>query len=130
MVRSRNELRIITVAMPIELRPSQALQLWHDVMLDQVRDNEPDLTLRQLSVLLTVYLEPPPHTVRGLAAKLGVTKPVITRALDTMGRLGLLKRRRDENDRRNVLVQRTLEGALAVERLGDVVVDRHRSLPP
>ena len=116
--------------MPTELRPSQALQLWHDVMLDQVRDNEPDLTLRQLSVLLTVYLEPPPHTVRGLAAKLGVTKPVITRALDTMGRLGLLKRRRDENDRRNVLVQRTLEGALAVERLGDVVVNRHRSLPP
>ena len=106
--------------MPADLRPSQALQLWHDVTLDQVRDNEPDLTARQMSVLLTVYLDLPPHTVRGLAAKLGVTKPVITRALDSMGRLGLLKRRRDETDRRNVLVQRTLEGALAVERLGDV----------
>ena len=98
--------------------------------LDLVRDEEPDLTSRQLSVLLTVYLEPPPHTVRGLAVKLGVTKPVITRALDTMGRLGLLKRRRDESDRRNVLVQRTLEGALAVGRLGDVVVARHRDLRP
>ncbi len=116
--------------MPTELRPSQALQLWHDVTLDVVRDDEPDLTSRQMSVLLTVYLEPPPHTVRGLAVKLGVTKPVITRALDTMGRLGLLKRRRDENDRRNVLVQRTLEGALAVERLGDVIVARHRALRP
>ena len=116
--------------MPTELRPSQALQLWHDVTLDLVRDNEADLTSRQMSVLLTVYLEPPPHTVRGLAVKLGVTKPVITRALDTMGRLGLLKRRRDENDRRNVLVQRTLEGALAVERLGDVIVARHRALRP
>ena len=116
--------------MPVELRPSQALQLWHDVTLDVVLDNEPDLTARQLSVLLTVYLQPPPHTVRGLAAKLGVTKPVITRALDTMGRLGLLERRRDEADRRNVLVQRTLEGALAVERLGDAIVARHRALPP
>ena len=116
--------------MPIDLRPSQALRLWHDVSFDLVRDGERDLTLRQMAVLLTVYLEPPPHTVRGLAEKLDVTKPVITRALDTMGRLGLVTRRRDETDRRNVLVQRTLEGALAVERLGDAIVARHRELPP
>jgi DNA-binding MarR family transcriptional regulator len=116
--------------MPSELRPSQALRLWHDVTFDLVHDGEQDLTARQLAVLLTVYLEPPPHTVRGLAKKLGVTKPVVTRALDTMGRLGLLTRRRDEADRRNVVVQRTLTGALAVERLGDIVVARHRGLQP
>ena len=116
--------------MPAPLRPSQALQLWHDLVFDIVRDGEQDLTARQLAVLLTVYLEPPPHTVRGLAAKLGVTKPVITRALDTMGRLGLVSRHRDETDRRNVLVHRTLEGALAVERLGDIIVARHKALPP
>src|SRR5581483_4312216 len=115
--------------MPAELRPSQALKLWHDVTFELVRDEQPDLSARQMAVLLTVYLEPPPHTVRGLAAKLGVTKPAITRALDTMGRLGLLTRRRDEADRRNVLVQRTLDGALAVERLGDIIVSRHRELP-
>jgi len=112
-----------------ELRPSQALRLWHDVTFDLVRDGVQDLSARQLAVLLTVYLEPPPHTVRGLAAKLGVTKPAITRALDTMGRLGLVTRRRDEADRRNVLVQRTVAGALAVERLGDTIVARHRELP-
>jgi DNA-binding MarR family transcriptional regulator len=116
--------------MPAEFRPSQALRLWHDVTFDLVRDGDRDLTTRQMAVLLTVYLEPPPHTVRGLAAKLGVTKPVVTRALDTMGRLGLVTRRRDEADRRNVLVQRTLEGALAVERLGDAIVARFRQLPP
>lgn len=115
--------------MPAELRPSQALRLWHDVIFDLVRAEEPDLSARQQAVLLTVYLEPPPHTVRGLAAKLNVTKPAITRALDSMGRIGLLSRRRDESDRRNVVVQRTLAGALAVERLGDVIVARHRSLP-
>jgi DNA-binding MarR family transcriptional regulator len=115
--------------MAAELRPSQALLLWHDVVLDIVRDGEQDLTARQMAILLTVYLEPPPHTVRGLAARLGVTKPVVTRALDTMGRLGLLARHRDDNDRRNVLVRRTVEGALAVERLGDAVVARHKALP-
>jgi len=116
--------------MPAEFRPSQALRLWHDVTFDLVRDHEQDLTARQMAVLLTVYLEPPPHTVRGLAKKLGVTKPAITRALDTMGRLGLLTRRRDEADRRNVIIQRTLAGALAVERLGDMIVARHRELSP
>lgn len=117
--------------MPAELRPSQALRLWHDVVFDLVRDHPaPDLTQRQLAVLLTVYLEPPPHTVRGLAAKLGVTKPVITRALDSMGRLGLVARKRDDADRRNVLVHRTVAGALAVEHLGDAIIARYRVLPP
>ena len=77
------------------MRPGQALRLWHDVSLALVRDAEPDLSARQVSVLITIYLEPQPHTVRALAAKLGVTKPVITRALDTMGRQGLVSRKRD-----------------------------------
>ena len=71
--------------MSISLRPSQALRLWQQVTLSEVRDDAPDLTMRQMAILLTIYLEPPPHTVRGLAARLQVTKPVITRALDTMG---------------------------------------------
>jgi DNA-binding MarR family transcriptional regulator len=113
----------------LELRASQALKLLHDFTLDLVHDRAPDLSLRQLAVLLTVYLESPPHTVRGLAAKLKVTKPVITRALDTTGRLELLTRRRDPSDRRNVIVQRTVKGALYVDRLGDLVVAKARDLP-
>lgn len=115
--------------MAVTLRAAQALSLWHDVTLDLVRDGAPDLSARQIAILLTVYLEPPPHTVRGLAKKLGVTKPAITRALDTMGKRQLLTRRRDENDRRNVIIQRTVEGALYVERLGDLVIARAKALP-
>lgn len=116
--------------MAVHMRPGQALRLWHDVMLAQVLDDEPDLSVRQITVLLTVYLEPQPHTVRGLAAKLGVTKPVITRALDTMGRHGLVARKRDPADRRNVLVQRTVDGALFLERLGDLIIAKAEALPP
>lgn len=115
--------------MGIELSQAQALKLLHDVNLILVRNDTPDLTLRQLSILLTVYLEAPPHTVRGLAEKLRVTKPVITRALDTMGMLGLVTRRRDEADRRNVLVQRTVAGALYLENLGQILSRRARELP-
>lgn len=115
--------------MPITMRPSQALRLWQQVLLEEVRDDAPDLTARQMAILLTIYLDPPPHTIRGLAARLGVTKPVITRALDTMGALKLVSRHRDETDRRNVLVKRTVEGALYVERLGDVIMAKARELP-
>jgi DNA-binding MarR family transcriptional regulator len=116
-------------AMAIDIRPSQALWLLHDFSMAVVRDHDVDLSTRQLAILLTVYLEPPPHTVRGLAKKLNVTKPVITRALDTMGRLELLSRRRDDADRRNVIVQRTVKGALYVESMGDTIVTKAKNLP-
>lgn len=114
--------------MPVEIRPSQALKLWHDVVLELVRSADQDLSARQLTILLTVYLEPPPHTVRGLAQKLDVTKPAITRALDTLGANKLLSRKRDENDRRNVIITRTVEGALYLERLGDLVSKKAQEL--
>jgi DNA-binding MarR family transcriptional regulator len=115
--------------MAVQMRTAQALRLWHDVSLALVQSNEPDLSVRQVSVLMTLYLEPQPHTVRALAARLGVTKPVITRALDSMGRLGLVNRKRDPEDRRNVIVQRTVEGALFLERLGDLIVAKGAGVP-
>lgn len=114
--------------MPLELSASQALGLWHGVTLAQVRREDHDLTLRQTAILLQIYLVPPPHTVRGLAATLGVTKPVITRALDTMGEMGLVDRVRDDRDRRNVIIKRTVTGALYLEKLGDLVIEQGRKL--
>jgi DNA-binding MarR family transcriptional regulator len=107
--------------MAVALSTAKALQLWHDVNLAQVRSDDHDLSMRQIVILLTIYMEAPPHTVRGLAAKLEVSKPVITRALDSMGKLELVTRRRDERDRRNVLVQRTVKGALFLEGFADTI---------
>ena len=39
-----------------------------------------------------------------------------------MGAMGLVERRRDERDRRNVLVRRTVEGSLFLEKLSDTIV--------
>ncbi len=118
--------------MSIVLSPQQALRLLSDIALDVVREkgprDHPDFTFRQLSILLTIYLEKPPHTVRGIAARLDVTKPVVTRALDALGAMELVTRRRDEADRRNVIVQRTVKGALFVEQLGDLVVDKAKGI--
>ena len=118
--------------MSLDLKPEQALKLMHELALGLVgqakADRMDDFTIRQIAILFTVYLEHPPHTVRGLAAKLDVTKPVITRALDAMGKSNLIARRRDEADRRNVIIQRTVKGALHVERLGDMVAAKAAQL--
>ena len=74
-----------------------------------------------MALLMEVYLTPPPHTVGLLAEKLNISKPAITRALDTMGRQGLLKRKRDEQDRRNVHVQRTVKGSVFLREFGDQI---------
>ena len=88
----------------------QALKGWMDTLISYVRSGQPDLTNRQMALMLLVYLTPGPHTVRGLAHILGVSKPVITRALNTLGSLGYLRRVRDEADRRNVFVAKTSTG--------------------
>jgi len=88
-----------------------ALTGWMRALIGYVRSGDPDLTNRQMALLMLVYLTPGPHTVRGLARVLGVSKPVVTRALNTLGTLGYLRRERDQDDRRNVFVVRTSNGA-------------------
>ena len=84
-------------------------------LIGYVRSGQPDLTNRQMALMLIVYMTSGPHTVRGLAHTLGVSKPVITRALNTLGALGYLRRERDQDDRRNVFVVRTSSGAEFLE---------------
>jgi DNA-binding MarR family transcriptional regulator len=113
----------------LHLRSSQALRLWREVTEQSVRDAAPDLTQRQLALLLVIYLESPPHTVRGLAARLNVAKPVITRALNTMGGLQLVDRYRDPSDKRNVLIKRTVAGSQYLESLSERIISFARELP-
>ena len=89
----------------------ESLSRWMRALIAYVRSGEPDLTNRQMALLMLVYLTPGPHTVRGLAKVIGVSKPVVTRALNTLGALGYLRRERDQDDRRNVFIVRTSDGA-------------------
>jgi DNA-binding MarR family transcriptional regulator len=108
--------------MAVELEPVQALDLWRKAIVESVRRDGPDLSARQMALLLTVYLTPPPHTVRGLAESLNVSKPAITRALDRLGQMELLRRKVDDTDRRSVLVQRTVKGSVYLREFGEIIV--------
>ena len=108
--------------MGVSLKPVQALDLWRGAIVESVRRDAPDLSARQMALLLTVYLTPPPHTVRGLAATLNISKPAITRALDRLTEFGLVKRKVDDQDRRSVLIQRTVKGSVFLREFGDIIV--------
>lgn len=97
------------------------LSAWMGTLIGYVQSQRPDLTNRQMALLLVVYLSPGPHTVRGLAARLGVSKPVITRALNTLGALGYLRRQRDERDLRNVFVERTPQGLAFLDAFAELI---------
>lgn len=68
------------------------------------------LTDREKAVLGLLVEHAEPHTVRGMAAAVGVQKPVVTRAVDRLERDGLAKRRPDPADRRSVLLVATGHG--------------------
>jgi len=102
-------------------RPLEPLADWMRTLIGYVQSARPDLTNRQMALLMLVYLSDGPHTVRGLAAKLKVSKPVVTRALNTLGALGYLRRQKDESDLRNIFVERTAAGTAFLEEFASLV---------
>ena len=107
----------------MELTSQDALELWRRVLTSSLRRGLPDLSQRQCALLLQVYLTPPPHTVRGLAEQLRMSKPAVTRALDRLAALDYLRRKTDESDRRSVLVQRTVKGSVFLREFADMVAE-------
>jgi DNA-binding MarR family transcriptional regulator len=106
-----------------QLTQNEALDIWRRTTLDVVRRDSPDLSARQIAVLLTVYMTQPPHTVRELAASLNISKPAVTRALDKLSGLDLVRRKTDEHDRRSVLVQRTVKGSVFLTEFADTIIE-------
>lgn len=109
---------------------SQQLRLpniLRDTVVSLVRREGPDLTARQLGVLLICYLEDGPHTVRGLAARLTVAKPAITRALDRLEEFAFARRLQDPRDRRSIVVSRTPEGEAFMEQLRSLLDEAARN---
>lgn len=107
--------------MALRINFDQALDIWRGASLDAVRSGRPDLTMRQMAIVLTVFLEPPPHTVRGLAAALNIAKPAVVRALDRLEELDFVRRREDPEDKRNVLIERTVKGSVYMRETGDLI---------
>jgi DNA-binding MarR family transcriptional regulator len=101
----------------------QRVDVLRQTIIALVRREGPDLTARQLGVLLTCYFDDEVQTVRGLAAKLKVSKPAITRARDRLSEFDLVRRKTDPLVRRSVLAQRTATGTAFLRDLKKILVE-------
>lgn len=114
--------------MSVILTPNQSLELWQIAVVEGVKRDAPDLSARQMALLLLVYMTEGPHTVRGLADTLNVSKPAITRAIDRLSTLEMVRRKPDDNDRRSILVQRTVKGSIFLREYGEIVSDAAKKI--
>lgn len=101
---------------------AHALKLYHRAIIGHVLSDQPDLTMRQQAVLLTIALQPGPHTVRALAERLKLQKPAITRAIQKLEMLGFISRQENYEDRRVPLFQHTLEAMEWLDAMGKSVM--------
>lgn len=100
-----------------------SLDFWRRAMIASVRSDAPDMTTRQQAILMIVGLSPGPHTVRGLAEELEISKPAVTRALDALEKLNFVKRLPDERDQRSIIVERTITGAEHLRVFARLILD-------
>ncbi len=96
------------------------IALIRGTMLELVRRDGRDLTARQLTALLSIYLENEVHSVSSVAKLLNISRPGVTRILDRLVDANLVSRAEDASDRRRVLVYRTRSGADFVRDLIEV----------
>jgi DNA-binding MarR family transcriptional regulator len=99
---------------------ADAIDALRATLLALVRRDGRDLTARQLTVFITVYLDTQVHTVGSMAALLNVSRPGVTRILDRLGGFGLVERQEDRDDRRRVLIRRTERGTRFLHELEDI----------
>jgi DNA-binding MarR family transcriptional regulator len=83
----------------------------HGTLLSLVRRDGRDLTARQLTAFMSVYMDEQTHTVSSLAELLHISRPGVTRIMDRLVQFDLVAREEDREDRRRVLVRRTTRGA-------------------
>ncbi len=99
-----------------------ALKLWHEICVNTVQKKEADLSSRQNAVLLKVYLDANSQTVGNLAKTLDISKSAVTRAVDRLEKEGFVKRKFKEDDKRIVVLQRTVKGSVFLREMGELIL--------
>lgn len=113
--------------------PADELATWHTGRLltaaarlvEHVFDSGiAELGVTHAGIRVLDALEDTMLTQRELAAACGVQDQTMSRTIDGLERGGLVVRRRDAADRRRMLVERTEEGALVMDRAREVARTR------
>jgi DNA-binding MarR family transcriptional regulator len=103
-------------------KTKKALTFWQGVNTLALSRMPVDLSTRQTTVLLHIYLQNEPHSIKGLAEALDISKPAICRTIDTLEASKLVKRNIDKNDRRNVFISRTPKGISYLSEFANIIM--------
>ena len=102
----------------------RAFEILDRAICGHVRQEECDMTMRQVAVLMTIAKSP--GNVCDIARRLNMSFASVSRAVDTLTRLSLASRKRQDDDRRVVEVSLTpkghsMVGRLMAETMGDPI---------
>lgn len=98
------------------MRGENGIEALRRITTSSVASDSQDMSARQIGVIMTCLLTPKPHTIRGLAKTLNISKPAVTRAVDRLVELGYAERQRDPADGRSVFVKPTSSGNSFIKR--------------
>jgi DNA-binding MarR family transcriptional regulator len=101
----------------------QELGRWYQILAEALTQMPHDLTMRQWLILSHIYLLEGDHSIKNLAYVFDLPKASVSRAVSSLVRHGLLKRRKSELDRRNIYLQRTLKGISFMNQFNDILVN-------
>lgn len=100
----------------------QELGRWYQIIAATLVQMPHDLSMRQWLILSHVYFLEGEHSIKNLAYVFDLPKASVSRAVSSLVRYGLLKRRKSETDGRNIYLQRTLKGINFMNQFNDILV--------
>ncbi len=108
-----------------KIRNRKPLTLWRNVVVAAL-ELPIDLSTRQMAILLSVHLEPGPHSIKNLAKSLGISKAATCRAVDVLENAKLLRRAADRDDKRNILLLPTAKGSAFLQEFANIIISSSR----
>jgi DNA-binding MarR family transcriptional regulator len=100
----------------LENRNRQLEQL-RQVFVSNVRDDGPDLSMRQLAIFLLAHYLEEEIGIRELTVILRIPKPAVVRGVSRLERLKLVNRRQSVEDRRTITIHLTARGRMQVRQI-------------
>ena len=108
--------------MTTRLTSHHAWKLWHEAWSALVRPEGPDQSTRQIANLPQVYIAPLLETLRCPADIPRIFNLAAVLAMDTLNYGRFARRKRDESDKRNVLIQPKFKGSIFLSEFSDGMV--------
>ena len=108
--------------MTTSLTSQHAWKLWHEALSALVRAEGQNLSTRQMANLPQVYIAPLLQTLRRPADIPRIFNLAAVLSMNTLNHGKFAWRKRDESDKRNVLIQPKVKGSIFLSEFSDGMV--------